>query len=140
GIQSNDLWSSVWSALRSWFSSGWEVGLSSGWSVVWLHVAIVGISIGLLAALFHGWFAWLRHYTLRFQLKRAKSLPLRLSRFLDEAASCHLLRKPGGGYEFYHRSLLNYFADREDEIDALPSEANPPAATQTELSLYSSTT
>ncbi len=137
---SNDIWSGVWSGLRSWFGSGWELGLSNGWSAAWLPTIVVGISVGVLAALFHGWFACLRHYTLRLQLWRAKSLPWRLSHFLDEAASCHLLRKPGGGYEFYHRSLLNYFADREGEIGALPSETNPPASAEAEPSLYSSTT
>jgi hypothetical protein len=131
--------------LGKWLSNSWNAGISGGWGAAWLNGIIIGISVGLLAALFYGWLAFLRHYTLRFLLWQAKSLPWNIPRFLDEAASCHLLHKVGGGYEFRHRSLLDYFADGEDKPGTSPDETTPSthlpvfvSSTNAEPSLYSS--
>jgi hypothetical protein len=56
--------------------------------------------------------AW-RHGILRLLLRRAGVAPRHYVRFLDEAASCILLQKVGGGYSFVHRLLLDYFAALE---------------------------
>jgi len=60
-----------------------------------------------------GGLAALRHGILRLLLRRAEVIPRHYVRFLDEAASCILLQKVGGGYSFVHRLLLDYFASLE---------------------------
>lgn len=87
-------------------SVGLSIELNTGLSVG----LSVGLSAGLLAGLLKGGLACLRHYTLRFLLWRAGSMPWNTVRFLDYAAEHILLRKVGGGYIFIHRLLLEYFA------------------------------
>ena len=60
--------------------------------------------------------AVIQHYALRLALWRAGKLPRDYIGFLDYAAQRLLLRKVGGGYIFVHRTLLEYFADRELEM------------------------
>lgn len=69
-----------------------------------------GLGIGLLAWLFGGGDAYIKHLVLRLLLWGTRSIPWNYSRFLDHAAERVLLRKVGGGYIFIHRFLLEYFA------------------------------
>ncbi|GAC1475490.1 MAG: hypothetical protein PVS3B1_21110 [Ktedonobacteraceae bacterium] len=79
-----------------------------------LSAGIIGLSAGLLVGLLNGGLACLRHYVLRFLLRRNGSIPRNYPRFLDFAAKRILLRKVGGGYIFVHRLLLEYFASLDD--------------------------
>lgn len=56
--------------------------------------------------------SWFIQYALlRFWLWRAGVLPLRINAFLDDARARHLLKRNGGTYQFWHRLLLDYFAE-----------------------------
>jgi hypothetical protein len=91
---------------------GLIVGLGAGLGV--------GLGVGLLLALFFGLMEYggrtaIQHYTLRFLLARQGILPFplrdrRLVAYLDVMAERMLLRRVGGGWEFIHRYLLEYFA------------------------------
>jgi transcriptional regulator with XRE-family HTH domain len=91
----------VWPQVLSW-------ALSQGW--------ILGLCGGLVVCLVSGGLAAWRHGILRLHLQRSGMLPLRCVRFFDEATSCILLQKVGGGYRFIHRQLLDYFAERESDM------------------------
>jgi hypothetical protein len=69
-----------------------------------------GIIIGLGGALAGGLGAFIQHWALRRQLRRAGALPSRYVRFLDFCADHILLQRVGGGYRFIHALLLEYFA------------------------------
>ena len=74
------------------------------------------------------WF--LQHYTLRFWLARSGVFPWRVIPFLEDTTTRILLRRVGGGYQFTHRLLLDYFADL-DAHPSLPStaESSTPSPT-----------
>lgn len=77
------------------------------------EVISIGLSVGLLAALAGGQFSGLvliKHLTLRFILWVNGYTPFNYTHFLDYASERILMQKSGGGYIFYHRSLLEYFA------------------------------
>jgi len=63
----------------------------------------------------------LRHYLIRFLLRRAQCLPLHDAQFLEDATARSLLRRVGGGYRFTHRLLLEYFADLHTERLPVPA-------------------
>jgi hypothetical protein len=87
---------------------------------------LVEVVLGFLAALFFGipvallmgGRAYLQSMALRALLVRNGYAPRRYVKFLDEAATRHLLRKVGGGYIFVHRLLLDYLADQWPEEPA----------------------
>lgn len=77
------------------------------------EVISLGLAVGLLAGLAGGQFSGLvviKHLMLRFILWVNGYIPFKFAHFLDYAAERILLQKSGGGYIFYHRSLLEYFA------------------------------
>jgi serine/threonine protein kinase/energy-coupling factor transporter ATP-binding protein EcfA2 len=86
---------------------------------------------GLFAALSLGWLAAWQHTLLRIILRINNALPLQISRFLDYATDCALLRRTGGGYIFIHRAFLEYFAAacEDEQIDnsqqAAPEKPEP---------------
>lgn len=89
---------------------------------VWAHEGVTGFVtalfdglirgavIGFAAGLLSGGIACARHALLRWRLCLAGSIPWNYTRFLDDAATRVLLYKSGGGYVFFHRLLLEYFA------------------------------
>ena len=82
------------------------------------EVISIGLAVGLLAGLAGGQFSGLvviKHLMLRFILWVNGYIPLKFAHFLDYAAERILLQKSGGGYIFYHRSLLEYFASLQKE-------------------------
>ena len=81
-------------------------GLGVGLGVGLLGGLGGGLGIGLNA----GGQACLQHLVLRFLLVRGNSMPLNYVKFLDYADERILLRRVGGGYEFFHGMLLEYFA------------------------------
>ena len=73
----------------------------------------ISFTVGLLAGLAGGQFSGLiviKHLGLRFILWINDYIPFNCASFLDYATERILLQKSGGGYIFYHRSLLEYFA------------------------------
>lgn len=72
---------------------------------------VFGLFGGLGSSLFSGLGAAIQHYILRFWLWRTCLLPWKAQRLLDDAVTCILLRRVGGGYSFVHRLLLDYLAD-----------------------------
>ena len=73
----------------------------------------ISFTVGLLAGLAGGQFSGLiviKHLVLRFILWVNDYIPFNCASFLDYATERILLQKSGGGYIFYHRSLLEYFA------------------------------
>lgn len=74
--------------------------------------------------LLFGWAAVFNHYTLRFMLWRSGALPWDYIKFLNSAADLILLRRVGGGYQFIHRSLQEYFAALDDEQIAADAPPN----------------
>jgi hypothetical protein len=77
---------------------------------------LVGLLIGLVTGvgfgLGFGGAAVLKHLALRYALRRSGVVPARLEPFLEEAKKLVLLRPVGGGYQFLHESLRDYFADQ----------------------------
>ncbi len=81
---------------------------------------------GLLVGLLGGGEAYLRHYTLRYVLRRNGAMPWHYVRFLDEAAERILLQKVGGGYRFIHPLFLDYFASQPTAIASNSAQQLPP--------------
>ncbi len=112
--------------LGSWLISSMNVGLSSelsnglapelvGWHGNGLVDGLVsGLVGGLSVGLFGGIGEALKHYLLRILLWREGGLPLRLIPFLEDCRSRLLLRRQGGAYMFWHKSLQDYFAELDD--------------------------
>ncbi len=99
----NALWYGLVVAILSGLG-GWQLSPS------WRSGLIIGLSVGLLAGLFNGGLACLRHAILRIVLWRRGVIPWNYPHFLDEMAERILLRKVGGGYIFVHQLLLDYLA------------------------------
>jgi DNA polymerase III delta prime subunit len=55
-----------------------------------------------------------RHFALRWLLAHFDYLPFQLVPFLEYAKDRLLLRRVGGGYIFIHRTLMEYFAARDE--------------------------
>jgi serine/threonine protein kinase/DNA polymerase III delta prime subunit len=109
---------SIEASLVAGLSSGLRYGLYGGW--------LPGLCGGILICGISGGLAALRHGIIRLLLRHAEVFPHHYVRFLDEAASCILLQKIGGGYSFVHRLLLEYFAslDSHPSLDLIPSPVN----------------
>jgi hypothetical protein len=78
-------------------------------------VLFFGLQLGLGGVLFVGLAAAVQHYILRFWLSCTHTFPWKAVPFLDDATTCTLLRRVGGGYSFIHHLLLEYFADLDTE-------------------------
>jgi hypothetical protein len=89
-----------------------------------LHIAIlVGVLIGFLV--FGGQYI-LEHYSLRLTFKIFGLFPLKPARFLRFCERLGYLRQKGGGYEFYHQSLRDHFAN-EVTSESQPKAGSPRA-------------
>jgi hypothetical protein len=78
---------------------------------------VIFVAVGLRA----GGRAWLQHYALRLVMSARNLAPLHAVRFLNYATDCILLRRFGGGYMFIHRTVLEYFSDRDGARAELPT-------------------
>jgi len=79
-----------------------------------LSVLMWGMLLLLISiSMSFGGLAFLQHFILRAMLMCNKFAPFRYEKFLDYAASLIFLRKVGGGYEFIHGMILDYFASLE---------------------------
>lgn len=71
---------------------------------------LLGLLFGLVGGLQFGGLAYFQHYLLRLLFARSRILPWRAARLLEEATECILLQRVGGGYQFMHPLLQEYFA------------------------------
>jgi hypothetical protein len=73
-----------------------------------------GWILGLIFGLKYGEAARVQHFTLRQILHRKNRMPWNYAKFLDFAADRLLMKKIGGGYIFFHRMLLEHFAQKAE--------------------------
>ncbi|MDP1562702.1 MAG: hypothetical protein Q8M16_15100 [Pirellulaceae bacterium] len=73
----------------------------------------IGWSVVACAGAIFGGFDVLKHYAMRAMLKATRSVPSPLERFLSYACELNFLKPVGGSYMFWHRLLLEHFADRK---------------------------
>ncbi|MEH2095405.1 NACHT domain-containing protein [Nostoc sp.] len=96
------------------------IGLGIGLSY-WLIALVFGLSdglsygpiYGLIAGLKYGGTACIQHFTLRQMLHKKNRIPWNYAKFLDFASDRLLMKKVGGGYVFFHRMLLEHFAQMD---------------------------
>jgi NACHT domain len=69
-----------------------------------------GLIGGLIGGLKYGGAAVIQHFTLRQILYQKGRIPWNYAKFLDFASDRLLMKKIGGGYVFFHRMLLEHFA------------------------------
>jgi len=91
--------------LLFWLLSGQAVGLFLG--------LVFGLFLGLAGGLDYGGRICLMHIILRVVLRYNNHIPLRYVDFLDYAVDLIFLRKVGGGYQFIHGMVKDYFASLE---------------------------
>jgi MFS family permease len=65
---------------------------------------------GLISGLKYGGAACIQHFILRQMLHQKVHIPRNYAKFLDFASNRRLMKKIGGGYVFFHRMLLEHFA------------------------------
>jgi len=102
-------------ALRAMTAVGLVSTVLFGLVVELESAVLLGLVLGLIAGLRTGGERCLKHYILRLWLVRNRSTPWNYVRFLDYATDRILLRKVGGGYVFFHRMLMDYFAAQHAE-------------------------
>jgi NACHT domain/CHAT domain len=83
---------------------------------------IFGLIFGLVFGLKYGGVAWNRHFTLRQMLFQKGRIPWNYAKFLDFASDRLLMKKIGGGYVFFHRMLLEHFAQKIKNQENLNDE------------------
>lgn len=108
---------------------GLTIGLIEGLLIVGL---IVGLIYGLIVGLLNGGDTCIQHFNLRRILYRKGRIPWNYADFLDYASERLLMKKVGGGYIFYHRMLMEHFAQRHrvfrEPVTATPSQTPQPVA------------
>jgi Cdc6-like AAA superfamily ATPase len=99
------LWGLVW-GLIDVLSGGLKGGLIGGLTIGLVWGPIGGLILGLK----YGGAACIQHFTLRQMLYQKGHIPWNYAKFLDFASDRFLMKKVGGGYIFFHRMLLEHFA------------------------------
>ncbi|NER51814.1 MAG: NACHT domain-containing protein [Symploca sp. SIO1A3] len=85
------------------------------------EVISIGLAVGLLVGLIGGrgpvfaGFVLIQHFTLRVLLWWKGYIPWNYARFLDYATEHIFLQKVGGGYIFIHQTLMEHFAQLQEE-------------------------
>ena len=103
---------------------GLIVGVSSGLLIfrlmrelnsVLIFVRLGGLIGGLIGGLgrglLNGGASCIKHFNLRRILYCKGLIPWNYARFLDYATQFKLMKRVGGGYVFYHRMLMEHFAN-----------------------------
>lgn len=100
-------------------------GLLIGESSAGIGGLIAGLTLGPILGPFvggkFGGAACIQHFHLRWILYLKGRTPWNYARFLDYASQRLLLKKVGGGYIFYHRMLMEHFA----QINPVVALSNP---------------
>jgi energy-coupling factor transporter ATP-binding protein EcfA2 len=94
---------------------------------------IIGWSGGITAALGFGGYACLSHAALRFLLWRHNLFPWKYAPFLEDCTERTLLRRIGGGVQFFHPMLAQYLrasAEPKSPATLRSVEDHPPTRTQ----------
>jgi hypothetical protein len=95
--------------LISWLSSAPSLRLWGLLSGIGIGLAL-GLIFGLFFGLKYGGAACIQHLTLRQILYRKGRIPWNYAKFLNFASDRLLMKRVGGGYVFFHRMLLEHFA------------------------------
>ena len=90
-----------------------------------------GLILGLILGLLNGGATCIQHFNLRQILHSKGRIPWNYAHFLDYASDRLLMKKVGGGYVFYHRMLMEHFAQRHQTS----GEPFPVALRQTALAV-----
>jgi hypothetical protein len=77
-------------------------------------LVVFAIAVTFGVGLRQGGGAFLRHWALRWWLARARLLPLDAAGFLELATRLGLLRRRGGGHQFFHRLLQEHLSNAPD--------------------------
>jgi MFS family permease len=77
-----------------------------------LHGLVVALALALIFGMKYGGTACVQHFTLRKMLHQKGDIPWNYAKFLDFASDRLLMKKIGGGYVFFHRMLLEHFAQK----------------------------
>ena len=109
-------------------------GLRSGTSIIsW------GLILGFL---FGGGITCIQHFILRLILFVEGFIPWNYARFLDFTSGRLLMKKVGGGYVFFHRMLLEHFAQMARSRGQVPVISEPIssslAKTNSRIDIHSS--
>lgn len=115
--------SSLLNGLRAFLIIGMFIGTIEGLiiSLVFDRVAgtLAGLGVatvcGFTGGLIGGFGQALHHYILRIMIWREGNLPLRLEYWLESCRSQLLLRRQGGTYRFFHKTMQDYFSALDDK-------------------------
>ena len=88
-----------------------------------------GLPVGSTFGLLYGGDTCVQHFNLRQILYRKGCIPWNYARFLDYASERLLMKKVGGGYIFYHRMLMEHFAQR-NQVARVPVPVTPRQTSQ----------
>ena len=104
----------LYGALINGLIAGLIFGLAN--DDVMIFGSVEGFNFGLIGGLilwmFNGGATCIQHFNLRRILYRKSCIPWNYARFLDYVSERLLMKKVGGGYVFYHRMLMEHFAQR----------------------------
>ena len=90
----------------------------------------LGLIGGLISWMFNGGATCIQHFNLRLILDCKGRIPWNYARFLDYASERLLMKKVGGGYIFYHRMLMEHFAQIYQEVSRVPVPVTPRQTSQ----------
>ncbi|MEM8721767.1 MAG: hypothetical protein AAGE84_21125 [Cyanobacteria bacterium P01_G01_bin.39] len=101
----------------SWLSGG----LKESWlfnkdKLIFLNLMggyFIGLFFMIIGGLKNGGASCIQHFNLRQILFCKGRIPWNYAHFLKYATKLHLMKKVGGGYIFYHRMLMEHFAQME---------------------------
>jgi DNA polymerase III delta prime subunit len=80
-----------------------------------IALLIIGMFFGMITGRKFGGAACMQHFSLRLILCQKGRIPWNYARFLDYASQRLLMKKVGGGYIFYHRMLMEHFAQAKPQ-------------------------
>lgn len=114
--------SSLINGLRAFLIIGMFIGSIEALIVSFLFDRVTGTLSGLGVAtvcgftggLIGGFGQALHHYILRALIWHEGNLPLRLENWLESCRSQLLLRRQGGTYRFFHKTMQDYFSTLDD--------------------------
>ena len=120
-VPNQGIWNSAKNALKLGLVEGICVGLTiifinsiAGYPLKAANAKSVGLMLALIIGVRYGATTCIQHFNLRRILHRkGRRIPWNYARFLDYATERLLMKKVGGGYVFYHRMLMEHFAQRE---------------------------
>jgi hypothetical protein len=105
------IWNSLTYCLTFGITTGLIFGVGRGIKFGLSNGIVSGLCALLVFSLFFGGEACIQHFTLRLMLFQKGRIPWNYAKFLDFAADRLLMKKVGGGYVFFHRMLLEHFAN-----------------------------